>query len=133
VRYFLDTDICIYALEDSDSPFYRRLSVMGPSRIAIPAIVEAELVLGALKSEQKEHNLATIESFLRPFDIIPFSHECTLAYARIRADLESTGTIIGANDLIIAATVVANDGVLVSHNVDEFRRVEGLAVQDWTR
>jgi tRNA(fMet)-specific endonuclease VapC len=45
--------------------------------------------------------------------------------------LESIGNIIGGNDLLIASTVLANDGILVTHNTKEFNRVENLIVEDW--
>ena len=50
-----------------------------------------------------------------------------------KADLNTAGTPIGGNDMLIAATVIANDGILVTHNVGEFSRIEGLVIEDWTK
>ena len=54
------------------------------------------------------------------------------AYGKIRADLERKGTPIGANDYFIAAIVKTNDGILVTNNIGEFSRVDGLMLEDWT-
>jgi len=48
----------------------------------------------------------------------------------IRADLRTRGTPIGGNDLLIAATALAHDAVLVTHNTREFSRVAGLRLED---
>ena len=69
---------------------------------------------------------------MHPFDVAPFTRHAAECYGRIRADLEAKGQIIGANDLLIAATVMAENGVLVTHNTREFSRISGLAVEDWT-
>ena len=61
-----------------------------------------------------------------------FDECCTEAYGKIRADLEKNGTVIGPNDLMIAATVIRKGGVLVTHNTKEFSRIEGLRIEDWT-
>ncbi len=130
--YFLDTNICIYFLKGKFPQLVDRLREENPSRIAIPAMVKTELLLGAEKSNNPESRHALVESFLAPFEIAPFDNRASSIYAEIGADLERKGTIIGPNDLIIAATVLAQDGVLVTHNVDEFRRIPSLPIVDWT-
>lgn len=62
---------------------------------------------------------------------MPFDSLCAQAYARVRTRLEKAGTLIGPNDLIIAATALAHQGILVTRNVDEFSRVPGLSVESW--
>ena len=69
---------------------------------------------------------------MEPFEYISFESQAAIAYARIRYDLEKEGKSIGPNDLIIAAVVLANQGTLVTHNVNEFSRVPGLLIEDWT-
>lgn len=129
--YLLDTDTCIEFLR-GNLAFGRTALEQSDSRLfGIPAIVRAELLLGAAKSNRAQENRLIVESFLLPFETIPFDGSCAEAYARIRADLESSGRCIGPNDLFIAATAVARSAVLVTNNVRELSRVEGLSLESW--
>jgi len=132
MRYFLDTNICIHALKGQYPAIKNHLLSKKPSDIAIPAIVHAELYYGALKSSAKSKVLEALKTFLDPFEIIAFNSSCSLVYAEIRADLEKRGAVIGPNDLIIAATALAYNAVLVTANTKEFLRVKKLVVEDWT-
>ena len=69
--------------------------------------------------------------FCAPPETIPFDQISAKHYADIRYDLEATGTPIGPNDLLIAATARARHLTLITHNTNEFRRVTGLAIEDW--
>ena len=133
MAYFLDTDHCIYALKGTYPAIGERLAEQRPQDIRIAAIVQAELLLGAEKSQRRRRTLEAVEAFLAPFAIVPFDEAAARAYAAIRAKLEHKGAPIGPNDLILAATVLAAGGVIVTHNLREFRRVTGLPVEDWTR
>jgi tRNA(fMet)-specific endonuclease VapC len=66
-----------------------------------------------------------------PFEIVSFDSRSADYYGTVRLELEKKGQLIGPNDLVIAATVLAHGGVLVTHNVKEFKRVKGLKVEDW--
>jgi len=132
VKIFLDTNICIYFLQGRKPQLKRKFQLFKPGDIKIPSIVKAELLLGAEKSERREFNLAKINEFLFPFTIIPFDTSAAEEYAAIRSALEKKGATIGANDYIIAATVLADNGLLVTNNTREFRRVPQLKVEDWT-
>jgi len=133
MSYFLDTDICIYALKGLYPAIERHLRSLVPAEIKVPSIVKAELYYGAEKGQNPPRTLAAIERLLLPFEIVAFCGRSAESYSRIRSDLEQRGKPIGPNDLIIAATVAANDGVLVTHNIQEFRRIKGLRLADWTR
>ena len=61
-----------------------------------------------------------------------FDKKSSVEYGKLRKILSSNGVIIGPNDMMIAATVLANGGTLITHNVGEFSRVEGLLIEDWT-
>ena len=73
-----------------------------------------------------------VERFLLPFEVIPFTSECALMYAKIRTALESKGNIIEPNDLHIAATALTNQAILVTNNQREFKRVPGIELESWT-
>ena len=132
MNYFLDTNICIYALKNSFPSLVDKFKGLPPSQIKIPSIVKAELLYGALKSKGPVKTQTIIERFLFPFEVLSFDNDCCEYYAKTRSTLEISGTVIGPNDLIIAAIVLANQATLVTHNVNEFRRVTGLVVEDWT-
>jgi len=108
-----------------------RLKARHPSEFVMSDIVRAELQYGARKSRRVRQNLAVLDDFLRPYSCVPFDARAADAYGVIRAALEATGQPIGANDLLIVATAVAHELVLVTHNVSEFDRVHGLQVEDW--
>jgi tRNA(fMet)-specific endonuclease VapC len=130
--YFLDTNICIYHLNDSAPNLSRMLEQTPLKDIKIPSMVAAELLYGAEKSAKRERNKRIFEAFLSIYDIINFDVKVAAHYAVIRAELERNGKIIGGNDMIIAATALANNGVLVTNNTDEFTRIKGLIIEDWT-
>lgn len=130
--YCLDTNICIYSLKGKYPSIATHMRKKIPTEIKIPSMVEAELLLGAQKSQNTSATLDKAQKFLAPFEILPFDHEAAEIYSEIRAKLEQEGKIIGPNDLIIAATVLAHHSTLVTHNVKEFSRISGLKIQDWT-
>jgi len=128
---FLDTNICIYALNNKYPQIVKQLKLLAPEDIKIPSLVKAELLLAAEKSNCPAKTLAVIDQFLFPFEIVPFDDDATVVYAKIRSDLEKKGQTIGPNDMIIAATVLNHKGTLVTHNVKEFARVKQLKIKDW--
>jgi tRNA(fMet)-specific endonuclease VapC len=130
--YFLDTNICIYHLNNTNHALSERLEEMPTSNIKIPSMVAAELLFGAEKSVKREHNLKVFKSFLSIYEIINFDGRAAEHYSMIRADLERRGQIIGGNDMIIAATALASGGILITHDTDEFSRIKQLKTEDWT-
>ena len=131
--YFLDTNICVYFLQGKFDSIKDKLKNINPKDIKIPAIVKAELLYGAEKSGKKSQNIQTVVIFLLPFEIIDFDDKSSIQYSKLRAKLENKGTPIGPNDYIIASIVLANNGILVTHNQKEFKRVKSLKIEDWTR
>ncbi len=129
--YYLDTNICIYFLKGLYPSIMENIQNINPNNIKIPSIVKAELLYGAEKSQQKTKNLANIKRFLEPFEIIPFDDDCSIAYSKIRSAMELKGTVIGPNDYIVAATVLAKNGILVTNNTKEFKKVKNLKTENW--
>ena len=132
MTYFLDTNICIYYLNNSAVNLSNALEKMPFDSIKIPSMVAAELLFAAGKSIKREQNLKIFKTFLSLYEIVPFDAKAADYYSAARIQLERKGQLIGSNDLVIAATAMANGGSLVTHNVDRFSRISGLTVQDWT-
>ena len=132
MAFFLDANICIYALKGRFPGIERRLRQTHPASIKIPSIVKGELLFGARKRGQCRRTLEVLERFLLPFEIVGFGDVAAVSYSEIRFDLERRGKPVGPNDLVVAATVLAEGGTLVTHNVREFGRIRHLNVEDWT-
>lgn len=129
--YYLDSNICVYFLKGLYPSIMKKIQNTNPNNIKIPSIVKAELLYGAEKSQHKAKNLANINRFLEPFEIISFDDDCSFVYSKIRSVMELKGSIIGPNDYIIAATVLARNGILVTNNTKEFERVKSLKIENW--
>jgi tRNA(fMet)-specific endonuclease VapC len=99
--------------------------------MGISAITVAELMYGIDKSAYPEQNKLALIKFLAPFEILSFSEAAATAYGRIRTDLERQGAPIGAYDLLFAAQALGEGLILVTNNEREFRRIDGLAVENW--
>ncbi len=99
--------------------------------MCVSSITEAELLHGAEKSQHREHNLRQVADFLSRLEILPYTSKAAAHYGDIRADLERKGTPIGVNDLHIAAHARSEGLVLVSNNLKEFERVDGLRLENW--
>lgn len=133
VMYFLDTNTCIYFLNNQFPHIRRRLERISRSKIKIPSVVIAELYYGAEKSMKRKYNLSRYMQFATMYDIITFGHEEARIYGLVRATLEKAGKVIGGNDLMIASIVLAHDAILVTGNVEEFSRVDGIHIENWTQ
>ncbi|HBE03515.1 MAG TPA: VapC toxin family PIN domain ribonuclease [Spirochaetia bacterium] len=95
-----------------------------PDQIKILSIVKAELPYGEKKSQNKNENILNVNHFLLPYKIVFFDDESFILYSKIIVSLELRDTIIGPNDLIIASTVISNDGILVTNNVREYNYIK---------
>ncbi|PJZ79150.1 type II toxin-antitoxin system tRNA(fMet)-specific endonuclease VapC [Leptospira meyeri] len=131
MNYFLDTNICIYFLKGKNLKIETNIKKLNPNRIKIPSIVKAELLLGALKSQNPKKNRDIVLDFVDPFEIIGFNDVESEIYSEIRSNLELKGLPIGPNDLIIASIVLNNNGILVTNNEKEFSRIQSLKIENW--
>jgi len=129
--YILDTNICIYIIKKKPDSVLQRLSQIPLEQIGVSSITIAELVYGARKSSNPEKNISALNSFLIPFEIFNFDYNATTEYGKIRSSLEKKGTPIGPLDTLIAAHAKSLNYTLVTNNEHEFRRVEGLQVENW--
>ena len=132
MTYFLDTDTCIFIQKGKFACRERLISHL-PHQIKIPAMVQAELWTGVRSSRDPLKAGRCVEMLLSPYEITPFDSLAAMVYAEIRSELQKMGKLAGPADLVIAATVLAHHGTLVTHNTSEFSRIGGLQLADWTR
>lgn len=129
--YFLDTSVCVEFLRGR-MPYTRDiLKRSDPRMFALPAPVVAELFVGVEKSNRMQDNRREVERFIAPFEIVPFDSGCARTYARMRALLERQGELIGPMDMLIASMALSHEATLVTRNAREFKRVDGLRIEDW--
>ena len=107
MKYFLDTNICIYVINKRPPAVLTKFTKFQPQELGISAIVVSELQYGVAKSSQAQRNQQLLDAFLRPFQIVPYDKAAAQAYGIIRAVLEEKGQPIGREDLLIAAHALA--------------------------
>ena len=130
LAYLLDTDICIHALKKRNAALIEAFTAHD-GRMAISDVTLYELYYGAERYDDPATRIAVIENFAARLEVLPFDTRAALHAGNIRARLERQGQIIGAYDLMIAAIARSQGLVLVTGNVREFERVEGLRVERW--
>lgn len=130
-KIMLDTNICIYILNNKPRDIKSHFDKYELGEIAISAISVAELFFGVEKSRFKESNTLALHAFLAHLQVLEFGSKEAGAYAKIRADLERRKTLIGAMDMLIASTALANDLTLITNDSKDFKRVVGLRLENW--
>lgn len=128
--YALDTNSIIHFFKGQGNVGARLLATP-PGEIALPAIVLYEIEVGLERSAAPQRRRRQFEALLSVIRVLPFGAAEAKAAARVRAILEGKGAPIGPLDTLIAGTTLCHRATLVTHNVDEFSRVEGLVVEDW--
>ena len=131
MKYLLDTNACADYLNGRHPPVIERVQRCRPGDIVISSIVEAELRYGVHRSVHQRANLSRVEALVVAFPVVAFDSKAAAVYGRISHLLETSGTPIGPNDLLIAAHALALGLVAVTDNVSEFGRVKGLVVENW--
>jgi tRNA(fMet)-specific endonuclease VapC len=129
--YLLDTNICIYLINERSTRVFEKLVSLDPAEVAISSVTLAELQYGVEKSEARERNAKALDMFVVPMEVLPFDADAAREYGRVRADLERRGKPIGGMDLMIAAHALSARATLVTNNTREFTRVRGLLVENW--
>lgn len=128
MNWLLDTNAVIEVLR-GNAGVIARLRERTPGEVGVSAIVMHELFYDAYRSARVEANVARVEG-LR-FEVAAFEREDARAAGAVRAALSHAGASIGPYDVLIAGQALARGATLVTHNVREFGRVEGLRVEDW--
>jgi len=128
--YLLDTNSIIYFFKGVGNVAKIMFS-KSPRDIFIPSIVVYELEVGIAKSNNPKKRQEQLAQLLSDINIIDFTHKEAIESAKIRAYLESIGEPIGPIDTLIAGMARANNLTLITHNIKEFSKVEGLKIEDW--
>jgi tRNA(fMet)-specific endonuclease VapC len=129
-RYLLDTSIISDLIRNPQGKAAKRIARVGEDNICTSIIVAAELRYGCAK-RGSEWLLKAVEDLLGEVKVLPFDVPADAEYGAIRAQLEAAGTPIGSNDLLIAAHARATGATIVTANIDEFKRIRGLDVENW--
>lgn len=132
-KWLLDTNIIIALVARRSEPLLRRVETSEPGALAISSVVAHELYFGAYRSRKVEFNLETLRLLFADLEILDLEQEDARAAGEIRVELARRGTPIGPYDLLIAGQAKARGLPLVSNNTEEFQRIAGLRLEDWTR
>jgi tRNA(fMet)-specific endonuclease VapC len=130
LKYLLDTNIVIYVIKRRPVELLDIFNA-NASRMAISAITLAELMYGVENSIKKSGNLAAVEDFCSRLDVLPYTAKAAQHYGSIMAELKRSGSLIGVNDLHIAAHARSEGLIVVTNNVSEFSRVPALQTENW--
>jgi len=130
MKYLLDTNMCIFMMKGNTNVLQRYLSNK-EFGIAISSITVAELYYGVFNSEHLKRNGGNLTNFLVGLNLLDFDSGDAMEYGRIRAELRKKGTPIGQMDMLIAAHARSTGLTLVTNNICEFKRIDGLCIEDW--
>lgn len=129
--YLLDTNICIYIINNRPEYVRAKLKRIDNRAIYLSTISFAELQYGAYKSSRPQNSKQALLDFVKLFTFLDFTTEDAEAFGAIRAYLERKGTVIGAYDMQIAAQAMTRNLILVTNNSREFDRIPSLKLENW--
>jgi len=132
VRYLLDTNIVSAMVRDPRGPITEHIRTVGEKSVCTSVVVAAELRYGATK-KGSARLLAQLEAVLTALEVLALETPVDSVYGDVRTQLERAGHPIGGNDLLIAAHALSLEYTVVTDNEREFKRVEGLSVENWLR
>lgn len=130
--WLLDTNHWIILLKGRCPPLQDKLRLISPDEVWLCSAVKEELYHGAEGYEDKAARLAKLGAIFDRHASVPFDDEAAVIAGRLRKQLESQGQVIGPHDIQIAAVALQHGWTLVTNNTDEFSRVDGLTLEDWT-
>lgn len=132
MAYLIDTNIIIYSLKN-DRAVNNRFRETANIPKSISVITYGELVYGAKKSQHVERSLATTYRIAELFPIIDVNRSIMDLFGEIKNNLERQGNTIDDMDVLIAATALSHNLILVTNNTNHFSRVDDLRIENWTK
>ena len=129
-QYLIDTNICIYYIK-GEFDLKKKFESANPDNCFISEITLAELKFGVENSEKKDKNQKALNNFLSGVKLLPIFHGLDF-YAKEKSRLKKSGITVDDFDLLIGATAVAHDLIMVTNNIRHFERIKGIEIEDWT-
>ena len=129
--YLLDTDTCIYIINNKPEAVRSKFRTVSLNEIAISSITLFELDAGARKGNRAEESLQKLEQFASIIQVLPFDAEAARHAGALRQHLREQGTPIGDMDTLIAAHALSVGATVITNNLKEFQRVPELSVENW--
>jgi tRNA(fMet)-specific endonuclease VapC len=133
IKYMIDTNICIYIMNQRPIEIIQKFKGLDVGEIGVSTITVSELQYGVANSKNRRSNKQRVEEFLAPLEIMPYDEAAARIYGEIRHKLEKQGKPIGPLDLLIAAHALCKNLALVTNNEKEFRRVKDLKMENWVK
>lgn len=136
IEYMLDTNACIALINGTSVPVRRRFKevLAEGSVVCVSTVALHELWYGVSKSTKREYNTERVQVFLSgPLRLMAFDDADARAAGEVRALLEQERRPIGAYDSLLAGQAARRGMTLVTANIREFERVDGLMWEDWSR
>ncbi len=130
LRYMLDKNLCIRVLRDRPQTLRARFNAEATA-LCVSSLIVYELLVGAEKSARPAEIRREVERFLSRLEVLPFDEPAAAHAAEIRATLERRGTPIGPHDTLIAGHARSRGLIVITGNLGEFARVDGLRAEDW--
>ena len=132
MKRILDTNVCIDVLRGRKK-VVDQLAACRPQDCLISVVTEFELFQGADRAppEHREGERAKVSRFVTSLQILPFDSACARIAARLNAGLLNQGTPVSITDVFIAATGLHHQWSVVTNNTKDFRRFDGLSLEDW--
>jgi len=129
MRFMLDTDISSYLIRGDHPGVMEKFTEFYESCV-MSSITAAELQYGARKRNNRTLT-KKVQALCNLLTIIPWNDEAASAYAKLRVELEAAGMPIGNMDMLIAASAIAENAILVTNNVEHFSKVVSLKIENW--
>lgn len=131
MKYLLDTNICIHLFRGKFN-LIEKFQEIDLDDCAISEITLAELIFGAENSPNPKKNHKIIDNFSEQVKILPIFNSIPI-YAREKVRLRKKGIMISDFDLLIGSTAIANELIMITENVDEFKRIFGIEIENWVQ
>jgi tRNA(fMet)-specific endonuclease VapC len=129
-KYLLDTNICIFFIKGQYG-LNKKIADVGEQNCFISEMTVAELKYGIENSKTPDIMRPIVEAFISKLVIIPVFNSLDI-YAREKVKLRRQGQMIDDFDILIGATAIANDMIMVTNNVEHLKRLGNIQIEDWT-
>ncbi|MDT0650184.1 type II toxin-antitoxin system VapC family toxin [Autumnicola edwardsiae] len=129
MKYLLDTNICIHFFRGKFG-LIDKFEKVNFDHCTISEITLAELFFGAENSSNPKKNLKLIDDFSEQVKVLPIFNAITI-YAKEKVRLRKNGEMISDFDLLIGSTAIANELIMITENVKEFKRIENIQIENW--